>query len=1022
MKKVLLFTDSRGVHKPVGSEHQIYSARLARVPGLSVTSYLCPFQWTTIVDFLAFAEQTDLSQYDHVVLHAGIVDHSPRPVSQILHKLYDPQEVTDPQVVADLWARRKFTDKKIVNRKKQDLDRLFSAQRMAEHFARPFETLYEGEPTLNLYSLDMMREQIVPRLQQIKNLVFISSNDFCPGWNGDFPKTRPDNIRIIEDYSRLLCSSLDNVVNLHQWTPEQVQRFTCDNLHLSAAGSDWVFLRVLEALGLRRRDYFANRRSVGTPSRKTAWPLRAQGNPDSIESIRLEEPVRVSPARLTELRRRFGREGQPLATMIIGFRFQEDDQSRQDNLRFLLTWFERFYGDAFDILLVEQAEKPTENLQEIIPGRYRYEFLYNPEAYNRGWLYNVAVKHFTTTPVVGFCDTDILPGSNFFDCVVDCYEDFDAVSPNRNLYYSTVEQKQVVLTTGSYADMPVTEAALKNPTSFAGGMLVFNREKFLELGGFEQYVGYGCEDRALDVTMLELLPPQRLRMDSFAYFHLYHPSHATEHVYFNDIYSHMVEHFGCEYTRELKSTSYIHANCSHEAPAKVREMAEVRRRAAGDPDLYRRNSFVTINGLPGNQEGVLIPVSKSEPVFPLETPDLSSYRDKEEFAGKYAAAWAPPVPKDQVVDDTDQLAFFYNRFKGRRCFIIGNGPSLNKHDLSLLENEYSFAVNSFYYKTRETGFRPTFFVVEDSSVIKENQKEIVEYQAPFKFFPTIYRSLHPKVPGTYFFKINRGFYEKASPNYAIPRFSTDITKVAYCGQSVTYINLQLAFFMGFTEVFLIGMDFNYEIPTSHKRTGDVLLSDTDDPNHFHKDYFGAGKTWKDPKLDRVLMNYKMAKLVYECAGRKIYNATVGGKLEVFERVNYDGLFRGLDRRFAPKPLDLARPPERPAAAAAVPGKSVATVSTAAKTAAPVPSAKPAVSAATAPTPVNTTAKPTPSAGGAPEPGVRAGDSISAANDLFAKAAWKDCAEMCDRLFKARGLRMYKQLADSAREKMAAVRV
>src|SRR3546814_724791 len=270
--------------------------------------------------------------------------------------------------------------------------------------------------------------------------------------------------------------------------------------------------------------------------------------------------------------------------------------------------------------------------------------------------------------------------------------------------------------------------------------------------------------------------------------------------------------------------------------------------------MYRKHSYLTVNGLPPTSGGKLIRVAKPEPVFPPNFGGLRDYHEKEEFLGRYAAGWAPPVPKEQAGADIEELEYFYNRFKGKRCFIIGNGPSLNKIDLSLLRNEYSFAVNSFYYKTRETGFRPTFFVVEDSSVIKENKEEIISYEAPFKFFPSIYRSLHPKQPGTYFFRINRGFYEKASPNYAIPRFSTDITKGAFCGQSVTYINLQLAYYMGFTEVFLIGMDFNYEIPASHKRTGDVLLSDTDDPNHFHKDYFGKGKTWKDPDRKSKRMN------------------------------------------------------------------------------------------------------------------------------------------------------------------------
>ncbi len=176
--------------------------------------------------------------------------------------------------------------------------------------------------------------------------------------------------------------------------------------------------------------------------------------------------------------------------------------------------------------------------------------------------------------------------------------------------------------------------------------------------------------------------------------------------------------------------------------------------------------------------------------------------------------------------------------------------------------------------------------------MKENIAEIRAYEAPFKFFPTIYSNLHAKTPNTFFFHMNRGFYEKTSPNYAVPRFSTDASKVLYCGQSVTYINLQLAFFMGFTDVYLIGMDFDYVIPESHKRNGDVLLSDTDDTNHFHKDYFGKGKTWKDPKLDRVAMNYRQAKLSYEAVGRRIYNATVGGHLEIFPRVDYETLLRG----------------------------------------------------------------------------------------------------------------------------------
>lgn len=242
--------------------------------------------------------------------------------------------------------------------------------------------------------------------------------------------------------------------------------------------------------------------------------------------------------------------------------------------------------------------------------------------------------------------------------------------------------------------------------------------------------------------------------------------------------------------------------------------------------------------------------------------------------------------------DVDKLAGLYNKHLGERCVIVGNGPSLNAMDLTLLADEVSFAVNGIFYKTKEMGFAPTYFVVEDNSVMEENQEEIRAFDAPHKLFPSIYRKFHPVQDNTYFFRLNRGFYEKTSSNYCIPRFSTDITQRLYCGQSVTFINLQLAYYMGFSEVYLIGMDFSYTIPDSAIRNGDLIVSTEDDPNHFNGQYFGKGKTWKDPKLDRVLQNYYMAKRMYEADGRRIYNATVGGALEAFERVDYHELFSG----------------------------------------------------------------------------------------------------------------------------------
>jgi len=253
----------------------------------------------------------------------------------------------------------------------------------------------------------------------------------------------------------------------------------------------------------------------------------------------------------------------------------------------------------------------------------------------------------------------------------------------------------------------------------------------------------------------------------------------------------------------------------------------------------------------------------------------------------------PKLPAD-IVD----LAEFRNRHEGERCVIIGNGPSLNDLDLKRLRNENTIGVNGIFY-AESIDFPLTYYVVEDTSVMNENLEAIKGYGAGHKFFPTIYRKLYSEVPveegslgGVTFFTMNRGFYAKESPNFCVPRFSTDASQRLYCGQSVTIINLQLAYYLGFSEVYLIGMDFSYTIPDSAKVEGDLITSTEDDPNHFHKDYFGKGKTWKDPKLPRVLNNYQLAKVMFEADGRAIYNATAGGKLELFERRDFHEVFSG----------------------------------------------------------------------------------------------------------------------------------
>jgi hypothetical protein len=237
-----------------------------------------------------------------------------------------------------------------------------------------------------------------------------------------------------------------------------------------------------------------------------------------------------------------------------------------------------------------------------------------------------------------------------------------------------------------------------------------------------------------------------------------------------------------------------------------------------------------------------------------------------------------------------KLRKFKNLYLNKRCFIIGNGPSLNKIDLNLLKGEYTFGVNSIFIKTKNEGFIPTFYVVEDKHVIMDNLTEIDGYNSMIRFFPRSYKKFIKKTKNTFYFRLDTGFYNKISPYFCIPRFSADISDRIFCGQSVTMINLQLAHYMGFKEIYLIGMDHNYVIPKDAEVVGENITSNSNDPNHFDPSYFGKGKKWHDPHIDRVENSYKLMKIIFEGTGRKIFNATVGGNLEVFERINIRNLF------------------------------------------------------------------------------------------------------------------------------------
>jgi hypothetical protein len=249
-----------------------------------------------------------------------------------------------------------------------------------------------------------------------------------------------------------------------------------------------------------------------------------------------------------------------------------------------------------------------------------------------------------------------------------------------------------------------------------------------------------------------------------------------------------------------------------------------------------------------------------------------------------------------INENEKKLAALKNKHAGQRCFIIGNGPSLNNIDLTLMKDEITFGVNAIYLNYEKMQFYPTYYAVEDPLVAADRKDEINAYhESEHKFFGAYFSELFKQDDKTIWMNVIRNFDDEFDPKREFPKFSTDCLRRIYVTGTVTYLCLQLAYYMGFKEVYMVGFDHNYVIPDSAlisnvRQSGFVIESTEDDPNHFNPQYFGKGYKWHDPRVDRMEMGYRKAKQYFEADGRKIINATHGGKLEVFERLKYEDLF------------------------------------------------------------------------------------------------------------------------------------
>jgi hypothetical protein len=230
------------------------------------------------------------------------------------------------------------------------------------------------------------------------------------------------------------------------------------------------------------------------------------------------------------------------------------------------------------------------------------------------------------------------------------------------------------------------------------------------------------------------------------------------------------------------------------------------------------------------------------------------------------------ISEEKELFRNPKLERFKGIHKGQRCFIVANGPSLKMEDLQMLytHHEITFGMNGIFQAFTSTDWRPDYYVASDSRVSKwKNDIGQLESKAIFlSDMVDIENDISDKI-----YRWHLIFEEEGKDTVG---FSDDFSLGGYMGYTVVYEGcLQLAVYMGFKEIYLIGVDnCNYG---------------KDDCGHYFAGYRTGGQK-ECLQLDKTTRAYQSAKAYADAHGIKIYNATRGGKLEVFERVDFDSLF------------------------------------------------------------------------------------------------------------------------------------
>lgn len=235
-----------------------------------------------------------------------------------------------------------------------------------------------------------------------------------------------------------------------------------------------------------------------------------------------------------------------------------------------------------------------------------------------------------------------------------------------------------------------------------------------------------------------------------------------------------------------------------------------------------------------------------------------------------------------------RLRNFQNLHYGKRCFIVGSGPSMKLEYLEKLKEEFTFSANQIFKVFSLTSWRPSFYVIADTIIAQHHKDTILNLPIPVKFVSSHMRSdLNGRKSIIYFPKTHENYIDQPPP------FSPNCLSKVEGGYTVSYLAMQLAWFMGFREIYVLGIDARYDTkvvkPIESHGSYELVKANTSG-SYFLPDMISESETTFLPLPERQILAYISAKDFIESNGGIIANVAADSPLPTFQRINFESLF------------------------------------------------------------------------------------------------------------------------------------